>query len=210
MFQKQFFIFGASIAYGVGSTYGGWANLIKQSVNSKLYKDNGLGEKVEVYNFAKPGATIQFVKDSFEVFVNLYKRDVPAVAFVLVGLNDVKAVGNINGYQTDENAFETSYKTLLNSIKDRFETVYVIGFHNVDESKTLPKINPLDNSLSFFSNTRIQKFNEVLKNVCDSYENVNFISVSDIGTDCLYEDGLHPNDNGHELIFQKVEKYLII
>ncbi|MAY99593.1 MAG: hypothetical protein CMH32_03595 [Micavibrio sp.] len=58
-----------------------------------------------------------------------------------------------------------------------------------------------------FWNERTQKFNSVLKDVCVQ-KNVEFIDF-DMNEDewvktCLYADGLHPNDNGYDLMADAV------
>lgn len=84
----------------------------------------------------------------------------------------------------------------------------------MDESKVYPKINPLDGSTSYFKNDRINSFNKILKKVCEGYDRANFIDMSRLSDDwvgsCLFKDGLHPNDKGHELIFAALKDYVVI
>lgn len=128
MFKRQFFIFGASVAYGVGGTQGGWAGLLKQHIHNELYGKDSLGEKVEVYNFAKPGAEIEFVLDTFENQLLSYERECQLTAFVLVGLNDTKAVGHPEDFVSNEVKFEKDYNELLSNLSKCFEIINVLGF----------------------------------------------------------------------------------
>jgi len=212
MFKRQFFIFGASGAYGVGGMNGGWAGLLKQYIHSALYGEQGLGEAEEVYNFAKPGAEISFVLDTFENQLSNYGRECPLSAFLSVGLNDTKAVGNPDTYLSDETKFEKDYDRLLREMSKNFDSINVLGFYDVDERKVSPKINSFDGSKSYFKNDRIHAFNKILEKVCANYKKVNFIDLSHLSDtwlrDCLFKDGLHPNDKGHGLIFEKLKSYL--
>lgn len=214
MLKRQFFIFGASVAYGVGSTEDGWSGLLKQYVHNELYGKNSFGEKAEVYNFAKPGADIEFVLDTFENQLLDYERECPLTAFILVGLNDTKAIDNPNNFVSDESKFEKDYNILLNNLSKHFEVINILSFYGVDENKVHPKINPLDGSASYFKNDRICKFNDIIRRLCCKYNKANFIDLMHLNDnwveDCLFKDGLHPNDKGHKLIFNAIKDYVII
>ena len=207
MFERQFFILGASGAYGVGSTQGGWAELLKQFVHTELYGEKALGEAAEVYNFAKPGAGIQFVLDTFENQLTEYGRDCPLTAFISVGVNDTKAVNTPDNYVSNEGKFEKDYRALLNKLSEHFEMINVLGFYELDESKVYPKVSPFGDSKSYFKNERIRTFNKILEKVCACYEKANFIGIK-LDNSCLFKDGLHPNDKGHQLIFERLKGHI--
>lgn len=214
MFKKQFFIFGASGAYGVGGTSGGWAGLIKNHVHERLYGANPMGEVAEVYAFAKPGAVTAFVRDTFQEQLKLYTRGQATTAFISVGLNDTRAVETPTGFVSNEVDFTESMTALLGELSGAVDTVVILGFIPVDESKLTPKINPMDGRKTYFFNNRIAAFNALLKKACGAFENVHYVNVSNLADDWteryLFKDGLHPNDAGHRLIFEKLKPFLEI
>lgn len=57
----------------------------------------------------------------------------------------------------------------------------------------------------------VEKYNQVAKEVCGS-ENIAFVDMYSEFMKQDYKnllfDGLHPNDEGHELMFQVVKKFL--
>lgn len=69
---------------------------------------------------------------------------------------------------------------------------------------------PLENELygkSYFFNDRIREFNAAFQTVCRDlgiWFGGIYISPALWAPSCLYQDGLHPNNQGHRLIFQKV------
>ena len=78
-----------------------------------------------------------------------------------------------------------------------------------DEKKTNPKPNPLTGGKSYFSNKRSQRFQKEFKRLCKE-NNVVFIDVGvseeEWMNKYIYEDGLHANKSGHELIAGKLMK----
>ena len=205
--MKQIFIFGASTVYGVGGEEGGWADMLKRELHKRMYYKGGPGEIFEVYIFAKPGATVEFIFENFENQIKKYSRGDEKIAIVSVGMNNTKAVGNPNDFVSDIEIYKKSMNDLLVKMKLKVDEVICVGYRPVDESKTLPKLNPVGGSPSYFWNERINKFNKVYKQVCQEL-GVKFIDLNiDKGewiTKYLNEDGLHPNTKGHELIFQKL------
>jgi lysophospholipase L1-like esterase len=96
-------------------------------------------------------------------------------------------------------------------LKQSSDKVILVGNGFVDESKTNPKTNPLTGGLSYFSNERRRQFTEVTKSLCTE----NGIEFVDVGVSeeewlktYLYEDGVHPNQAGHQLIFEEVKPFL--
>lgn len=69
--------------------------------------------------------------------------------------------------------------------------------------------------MAYFTNARRRQFSGIIKEICDDMQ----IDLVDIVTDekdwlnnYIYTDGLHPNEAGHQLIFESIkptlEKYL--
>ena len=202
----QVFIFGASAAYGVGGEHGGWADMIKLRLHKAMFEPGGMGEKHEVYIFAKPGATAEFVARTFEGQLDEYRRKDKVVAVISVGGNNAKAVGMADNFVSTPEAYSDAMKQLLGSIKKNVDALICVGFTPVDEAKTAPKHNP-ETGDSFFWNKRIQEFNAVFGDVAKEL-GVAFVnlSVNELEWKQKYVavDGLHPNDAGHHLICDRV------
>lgn len=206
--MKQFYILGASSAYGVGGENGGWADLLKLRIHQKMYGKDGVGEKYEVFNFAQSGATVDFVLNTFPQQVNNYKRPNDEVTILVsIGGNNAKAHGEPDNYVSTIDEYVRQMTTLFELLKANSSNVIVVGGGYVDESKTNPKISPFDGSKSYFTNSRRIEFRNALKKLCIEMS-VDLVepglSIEEWQAKCLYIDGLHPNDEGHKLIFEAV------
>lgn len=206
----QVFVFGSSSSHGVGGSQGGWVDLLKTKLHGVMYGQNGIGERHQVYNFAKPGAKIEFVKRTFPIQLNDYRISGPVMAIVAVGGNNVKAEGTPNNYVSTVEQYVTDMTELLAAIRPQVDAVLVLGFKPYDEVKTMPKISPLNGKASYFSNSRTEIFHKSLCKVCTK-EGFDLIGVEDteewIKT-CLCDDGLHPNDTGHQKICDQIWPYV--
>lgn len=213
--MTQIFIFGSSNAYGVGGTQGGWADLLKQYLHTKMYGAGGIGEKHELYNFGKPGAKAQFVKRTFPQQLSQYRNKGKVIAILSVGGNNAKAETTPENFVSTPDEFSVLMSDLIADIKNNVDALYVLGYRPYDESKTSPKPNPLTGGQSYFNNDRRAAFQDILENICKK-EGVEFIGLS-VSEDewiknYLFEDGLHPNDAGYKLIcndiIARIEEYL--
>lgn len=208
----QVFILGSSYTYGVGAEHTSWADLVKQYLHGKMYKEGGVGEKFEVYNFGKSGETISFVKDSFEWLIKQYGRNQKTIIIVSAGGNNTKAINDPHNYVSTPQEYEHEMKQLLTILKNSSDAVIVVDSNGyVDEEKTTPKLNPLNGSKSYFTNVRRQEFKAIAESLCSKME----IPIVDHSVDMhewirtyMYKDGIHPNQAGHQLIFEAIKPLL--
>jgi lysophospholipase L1-like esterase len=207
----QIFIVGSSSVYGVGSSNGGWADLIKQEIHKKMYGNNGVGEKYEIYNFGKSGATIDFVLETFPDQFKQYGRGGKIITVFNVGGNNAKAEYEPDNFVSTLEEYSKEIAALLDLLKEKSDHVIGVGGGYYDEQKTNPKQNPLTGGRSFFTNERKQEFQNKQKELCDE-RNITFIDVGVKGDEWiqkyLYKDGLHPNQQGYKLIAKKILKEL--
>jgi lysophospholipase L1-like esterase len=210
--MTQVFILGSSMVYGVGGSHGGWADLIKQHLHQKMYGDDALGEKYEIYNFGKSGATIDFVKDTFMSQLGAYGRKQKTVIVLAVGGNNTKAEEQPDNFVSTPEEYEKEMRELLALLKENSDGLIFVGSNNyVDETKTNPKRNPLTGGRSYFTNSRRQKFAGIVKQICADLD----VTLVDVTVEkekwlssYIYKDGLHPNDAGHQLIFEAIKPAL--
>lgn len=205
--MTQIFIIGSSSVYGVGAKKGGWADLIKQELHQKMYGEDGVGEKYEVFNFGKSGAKIEFAKRLFPMIMKEYGRDGKKITIVSIGGNNSKAENEPTNYVSTPEEYESQMSELLDLLKKQSDVVIAVGSGSVDENKTNPKHNPLTGRRSFFTNQRRKKFEQRWEKLCEQ-KGIKFVGVSlsedKWQADYLYEDGLHPNQKGHQYIADKV------
>lgn len=208
----QLFILGSSSSYGVGASNAGWGDLVKQYMQAKMYGEGGVGEKYEVYNFGKSGAKVNFVQETFPRQLEEYGRGGRTIAFVAIGGNNTKAEGEPDNFVSTPEEYVAEMREVLGMLKGCVDELVVVGSNGyVDEAKTNPKLNPLTGDRSYFTNARRQQFKALLKQLCDELG----IPVIDVEVEekvwretYLYRDGLHPNQAGHQLIFDSIRPLL--
>ena len=202
----QIFILGSSSVYGVGGK-SGWADPLKQVFHDKMYRENGVGEKYEVYNFGKSGATIDFVRQTFPQQLQNYRRGGKIITIFNVGGNNAKAEGKPDNFVSTIEEYTEEMSELLDMLKAKSNYLIAVGGGFYDEAKTNPKPNPLTGGQSFFTNKRKQEFQDRFKKLCEE-RGITFVDVGVDGEEWkekyLYEDGLHPNQKGHEMICKNV------
>ena len=206
--MKQFFILGASGVYGVGAEHDGWSDLLKAHLHRKMYGQDGIGEKYEVFNFAKAGCTVEFVEETAEWLYGNYGRGDDVVTLISVGGNDARAMDTPDNFACTPEAFREKVTHLLKELQKYSSRVIFVANSFVDESKTNPKLSPFrDGKPSYFTNGRRTMFNNISKQICEA-QGIDFVSIDiDQATwvrDYLYSDGLHPNQAGHQRIFEQL------
>ena len=208
--MTQIFIFGASVAYGAKAEKAGWADLLKQSLQAKMYSEHSFGEQYELYNFAQPGAKAEFVLVTHADQLKFYRRSGKIIAIVCVGGNNIKAENKPNIFTSSVKEYGQVMAQLLKKLSDTVDELIVLpSLVAVDESKTKPESDPRTGVRSYFSNDRIVLFNQELKKLSDEvgarYVAID-VSPKEWAEKYLYADGLHPNQAGHQYIFETVIK----
>lgn len=211
----QIFILGSSSVYGVGAHTAGWADLVKQYFHQKMYGPGGVGEKYEVFNFGKAGEQVGFLMQNFPKLLEMYGRDGQKVIIYMGGRNNARAVDSPDNFVSTPEEYREEVSTFVAFMKEHGDKViFIPPGVAVDESKTSPKPSPFgDGRKSYFTNARSKIFGDVAREVCTE-QGITYVDV-DITEDewikkYLYEDGLHANQAGHQLIFEAVKPHLNI
>ncbi len=194
---------GSSSVYVVGAEVGGWADLVKQGLHKKMYSVGGVGEKYEVYNFGKSGATIDFVARTFPEQLKEYGRGGKIITVVSVGGNNARAKGEPDSFVSTLEQYTKEMSELLDLLRKLSSNVISVGGGFYDETKTSPKLSPFDGEKSYFKNERKKQFEARSRQLCDE-RGITFVGVDVTEEEWkekyLSGDGLHPNQEGYNLI----------
>ena len=189
-------IFGDSIVWGAwDKEKAGWANRLS------IYYQNNNDENI-VYNLGIPSETstnlIKRIKNECEA------RN-PNTIIIAIGINDALYLKNVEKEQTDIHSFEKNIKEIIKISKLYTKNILFIGLTRVNENCTIP-ISWNDNEMYF--NKNIEKYNQKIKQCC--FENqIMFLDVLDLlETNDLNTDGIHPNEIGHEKLFERIKRQL--
>ncbi len=214
--MAQIFVFGASTAYGVGGGKGGWPDLFKAELHEQMYSSKVLPiEKHEIYNLCVPGATIADIEKRFLSELKGYSKPNRSKILVIeLGGNDAKASDTPDNFINTPEKFYDSLKALVEMGKPFSKHIILIGLTPVDETKTTPKLNPVSGNKSYMTNARHELFEETTKKLAKDLK-LNFVPIFTQANEqnwqskYLFEDGLHPNDSGHQWLYDHIKPKIL-
>lgn len=206
--KTQIFALGASFGYGIGGPAGGWPDMLKRDLHQEQYAGE-FTEATDVYSFGKPGMMCCDVLACAESDIRhrLYGKSNVIVAIHL-GMNDSRAKDTIDGFVNTPENFSKELGELFTLVKQFTNDIIYIDGSPADESKTMPKVSPLDGTMSYFSNKRIGLFSQLAGEVASKH-GVAFVDVftkaESMGWhDYIAADGLHPNGAGHLWLYEQI------
>lgn len=193
-------VLGDSIVYGrIDTLMGGWVNRLR------LWLDKKNPTAYAVFNLGIGGETTTRLLERCEFESKIRNPD---LIFIMVGINDSRRINNINGEnQTPLHVFRENLARIFKITKNIARTIYITMFP-VDEKRACPyktyyyRMDDLEEYVNVAKEVAkeegikvIDLFEYVINNI-QNYEN-------------LLADGLHPNEKGHELIFNVIKQYII-
>ncbi len=140
--------------------------------------------------------------------VSAVERVAPRLKTIIViqpGSNSAQAVGSPGNYVDTPDNFTKSVRSVLKQARQHTDEVYCLGMTPVDESRVFPKENKLQNSRSYFSNSRIKLFEDAMLIACKE-EEVMGIALHDVAGragwgNWLWRDGLHGDGQAQKWLY---------
>lgn len=182
-------IWGDSISYGeCDSEALGWVGRLRKK----------LLDTASVYNRGICGDTTEDLLKRFSVEADSIQPDLIVFA---IGINDSKFPVGKDTNKVPFEEFKTNLHELVNQAREYTDKIYLVGLTKVYENR----INP---SGSKFVNSEIQKYNDFVRELAES-EGLIFIPVGGmLDTDTDLADGLHPNAQGYQKMFEVISTHL--
>lgn len=211
--EKEIFVFGDSIVYGFFDLTGGWVQRLRVFIdqdNIKRVRETGISAKSNlVYQLGRSGNRSVKVLQRFESEVEkrTIKRKETIIIFQ-IGINDSEFINLSDQNKVSLEDFSKNIQKTVDRSRKFTSKIVFVGLTPIDESRVDPIPWVPEHS---YKNKEIQKYNQKIKEICEKNK-VYFIELFDEIFDErieLLEDGVHPNSEGHEKIFQIVKKYLI-
>lgn len=208
MFTGQILVFGASTTYGAWDKEGGWVQRLRKYLDERNLSDPNF--YCMLYNLGVSGNTTEDLLERFEFETKQRLGDEAETIFIFaIGINDSQFVHSKNSLRTSRQEFRGNIQKLMDLAKKYSSKTVFVGPFPADEAKTIPVSWNKDKS---YKNEYIKEYEEIIKSVC-AENKIDFIEVFDkwmkMDYKKLLEDGLHPNSEGHEKIFETVKDYLI-
>lgn len=205
---KGIWVFGDSIVYGAFDTKGGWVQRLRTYLDEKGFDEKGK-YYCEIYNLGIPkGETTVDLKKRILIDAEPRKWDAERLTLISVGINDSAVLNDEEGNWVNIEKYRENLKEIIEKAKTFSSQVVMIGVTLVDEEKTNPV--PWDKKLGY-RNSVIKEYNQAMMEVAEE-NNLLFIDLiprlEKVNWKNMLRDGVHPNDEGHELIFQVIKDQL--
>lgn len=213
--QKRFFsrnstrvvALGDSLTQGVGDSTksGGYIGVLDRKVNEDR-------KKVRFDNFGHAGdRTDQLYRKIQDPKVSTAIAD-SDIILITIGANDIMKVvkRNITNLNYDDFTEERGqYEKRLQNVFDELQEInpdaqiYLLGFYNpfLKYFHDIPELNDI-----------VKMWNKTSKMVTEENENIHYIPTKDLfdkaKENVFYEDNFHPNDDGYQMMADRVIKYV--
>jgi len=188
-------IFGDSISWGAWDMEkGGWANRLWFHVAER--KEN----YVQIYNQSIDGGTTETILARFENEARV--READALVFQTGG-NDAAYQHAPNNFLVPPEKFKENLEEIIRRAKKITSNIVFMDLKNCDESKTAP----VPWADIYYTNENIQKYSHIMEEVCRE-NNVSFLNL-ELLDDEDFDDGLHPNAQGHRKVFEQVKAFMM-
>ena len=203
-------IFGNSVAHAAYERRGGWLGRLRDFLNEKNLSFQKREDLHSIYNLGVSGNTIEDLVGRFEGEAKArVKEEKETIIILAVGLNDSQFIHSQDGLRFSPEQIQDNLQKLLSLVQRFSSKIIFIGSTPVDENRTTPIPWNID---KFYRNENIKRNNEIIKNLCRENK-LYFVEVFEelmkIDYQRLLDDGLHPNSEGHQKIFEIVKHFLI-
>ncbi len=195
-------IFGASSTWGAWDLEkGGWANRLRLWIDEQNLASKEDEFYWEVYNLGVSGDTTKDVLARFKSELNAREA---GLVIISIGDNDTVYDQSPDEPRLTEDQFASNIEEMITLATAVTNKVVVLGLKQVTEEKVQPV--PW-NAQANYRNASIKAYDERLKNIAEE-RGTHYVPVFDLLADADLADGLHPNEQGHEKIFQRVKGFL--
>jgi lysophospholipase L1-like esterase len=203
-------VFGDSITQGFWDTEGGWVARLRKHYDERQLKDLTNNDEPVIFNLGISGDFTEGVIKRFENEFNARSWRWPNEEFTFIfaiGINDTITIDGKEWSRPER--YSSELYNLIELAKSKSNKILFIGLTPVDESRA----NGRPGKPKMYNNERIILFDNALEKACQR-NHVNYlkpyekIKAEMVNGNKLFDDGLHPNNEGHELIFQLVQPEL--
>ncbi len=206
---SRIIVFGDSIAYGKWDPSGGWVQRLREFVDV-TYNLPTAQDIVQVHNVSIPGETSLYLKTRFEseLLPRLLGRnnEIKSSAIILaIGLNDICHKNARHERQLTQSEQQENFLTLISVARKYTDNIFVLGFTPIDQEKTWKSFPLFENQ---FLSEDVAIYEKKLADFLLS-QSVVCVPVYNLLDASTFTDGIHPNGEGHDVIFEQVKSALI-
>lgn len=201
-------VFGDSITQGYWATDHGWVDLIRKHYDTLQFTDLDGRDEPTIFNLGISADNSENILNRVEAEIVARYRDhhsVKPVIVVQIGINDSSTGTGQPSVHVDQEGYRKNLEQIIQIGFKYSAKIILVGLTACNDKKT----NPASWGDYYYKNKNIQIYENIMAEVATE-QGVDFIPVFDqfnarveAGEDLL-PDGLHPNDAGHNLIYEIV------
>ena len=195
--DKTYCIFGDSVTHAA-YVRNGWVDLLRIYLEDKFPNDF-----VNVLNLGVGGNTTNDILSRFE---SESAARIPTSLIFAVGVNDSAYIQSIARPIVEEKMFESNLKKLIDLAVKFSKDIMFIGPVLGNDSILKPLPGGMEDEDWSYDRKRTGNYNNILKNIVVS-RNCKLIQLLDKLNSEDFEDGLHPNEQGHRKMFEIIKQY---
>lgn len=203
--MAKIIVAGDSIAYGKWDSNGGWVTRLRTYID-KTY-NIGKRNNFQVYNLGIPGEIAPRLAERFEGELDMRipsveKTNGKNLIILAIGINDSCSNNWLTSQKTSEEAFKDSIRKMIDVAQDKGCRVAVIG---------LTPVNPSRSNGLLFSYAEVEEYDKYLSDVCEEKQIAKLELLGKLESEGFSEllvDVVHPNDEGHSLLTEKIIDFL--
>ncbi len=202
MKTARIYVFGDSLVYGAWDSEGGWCDRVKRKLHKEMISSEG--GKFQMFNLGIGGEHSSGLLGRIKNEMNVrFREDWPAIIIIGTGANDTRYVeGQDPSVSLDE--YKKNLLEIVKIAKTYTEKILFVGVAVVENEIQEFKGTLLSNSL-------LREHYKVMASVASEC-NIPVVDVNSglkvSGEHVYFKDGVHLNDNGHEIVAGLVWKEL--
>lgn len=204
--MSKILIFGDSIAYGKWDSEGGWVARLRKHIDQTYNLDKPTN--FQVHNVSIAGEVMPHMVKRFasELDMRILQEEATNkknLVILALGINDSCSNNWLTKEQTPEKIFIESLRSLIRTSLEKNCKIIVVGLTPVNAIKSIGLL---------FTNREVKKYDSYISTVCREEKVLKLQLFEDLVTTNYAEllmDVVHPNDQGHALIVNKVIHFLM-
>lgn len=127
----------------------------------------------------------------------------PTIVIFSIGLNDSSFTSD-GTIAVSTSQFEENIKKMILLAKKVTDKVFFVWLPPIDDALTQPVPRASD---VYYNIVKVAQYDTIIKNVCVGL-GIPFVEILDLLDANDLEDGIHPNAQWHEKIYQKVKTFM--
>ncbi len=202
-------VFGDSITQGYWDTDGGWVDRLRNHFDSRQVQDLQRDEP-SIFNLgiSADNSGNVLARIAAETKARTRHNKLPIV-IVQIGIND-SSTGSPQGVGVPIEQYAENLRGIIDTAKPLSSKIILVGLSACDESRT----TPVSWGDFYYTNAAIKRYEDTMKAVAAEHDIPSipvfdaFLKATAQGKDIL-PDGLHPNNDGHKVLYDIVSAGLI-